>query len=175
MRRLVAVVVLASIPLVSVHPVGAATRPCAPGEPHTCIVDNLADLDGAVLHGCGFPVQIGVVDSKEYVIHDSFLADGTEVQRVTGQLVLRFTNLDSGKSIVENVSGPSTSTLSPDGGGSFEGQGRSWLAFGPRGQGNTGEPGLVFTDGNVIVAFTGHVATSFSLSGTQVNGCALLS
>lgn len=89
--------------------------------------------------------------------------------------MLGFTNLDSGTSVVRNVSGPSTSVTAPDGSGSFEGQGESWLSFGPHGQTNTGEPGLVFTEGDVVVTFTGNVATGFSLSGTQVDGCALLS
>jgi hypothetical protein len=40
--------------------------------------------------------------------------------------------------------------------------------------GNTGEPGLAFTSGLVVVEFTGSYATTFSLHGMQVNGCDLL-
>ena len=41
---------------------------------------------------------------------------------------------------------------------------------------NTGQPGLVFTDGPVTVESTGIVATTFTLApgGSQVDGCALL-
>ncbi len=123
---------------------------------------------------CRFPIGIAVVSDREYVIHDTLLADGTEIQRITGELVPSFTNTTTGGTVIENVSGPSMSTFAPDGSGSFQGQGRSWLSFGPKGQANTAEPGLVFTDGGVTAGFSGNVARSFSLSGTQVDGCALL-
>jgi len=175
MRKLVALAALGPVLLVLLPatPGRAAQRICVPGEPHTCAVGNQPfDLP---VSRCGFPISVGVVSDREYVIHDTFLADGTQIQRITGELVLSFTNTTSGKkTVIENVSGPSTSTFAPDGSGSFHGQGRSWLSFGPRGQANTGEPGLVFTDGDVVVGFSGNVATSFSLSGTQADGCALL-
>jgi hypothetical protein len=174
MRKLVALAALGPVLLVllAATPGRAAQRICVPGEPHTCAVGNQPfDLP---LSRCGFPIGVGVVSDREYVIHDTFLADGTEIQRITGELVLSFTNTTTGKTVTENVSGPSTSTFAPDGSGRFQGQGRSWLSFGPLGQANTREPGLVFTDGVVVVGFSGNVATSFSLSGTQVDGCALL-
>jgi hypothetical protein len=72
------------------------------------------------------------------------------------------------------VSGPSTEIDHPDGTGTFTGEGLSWFAFGPVSQGNTGEPGLVFTSGLVVLQIDSGFVTSFSLAGTQVNGCALL-
>ena len=67
-------------------------------------------------------------------------------------------------------------TTSPDGSsGTFHGEGRNWLAFGPHGQANTREPGLVFTSGKVTVTSAKGTAQRFSLNGTQENGCALLS
>ena len=66
-------------------------------------------------------------------------------------------------------------TTNPDGSGTFQGRGNNWLGFGPNGQANTGEPGLVFTSGLVTVTFAGGTAQTFSLNGHQENGCALLS
>ena len=110
------------------------------------------DLDASV---CGFPIHAGVVSDKEYVIHDTTLADG--------------------KTVVENVSGPGTETFPPDGSFVFHGLGNGVFIFGPDDQASIGEPGLVFYSGNLVVTFgpTGPAQT-FTLSGTQTNGCALL-
>lgn len=58
----------------------------------------------------------------------------------------------------------------------FVGDGSNWLALGPNGRANTGEPGLVFTNGHVVVDSIGKnpaTATSFSLGpdSTQEDGC----
>jgi len=122
---------------------------------------------------CGFPIDVEVVannESQDVVT----LADGTTVTRIRGRLVLSFTNATTGSSIVRNVSGPSTETDHPDGTGTFVGEGLSWFAFGPISQANTGEPGLVFTSGLVVLQFAGGAVTDFSLDGKQVNGCELL-
>jgi hypothetical protein len=88
--------------------------------------------------------------------------------------VLSFTNDSTGYSIVRNVSGPTTETDFPDGSETFIGRGVNWFGFGPNGQAATGEPGLVFTSGLVAIR-AGANGLSFSLKGTQVNGCTLLS
>ena len=100
--------------------------------------------------------------------------------RSKGALVLTFAHVDANgkviKAVTENVSGPTTQTFnSTTTVGQFVGEGNNWEAFGPHGRGNTGEPGLVFTSGRVVVGSTGITATSFSLSGTQEDGCLLLS
>jgi hypothetical protein len=123
---------------------------------------------------CGFAIDIGVVTNKEYQ-DQTTLADGTTITNITGHLVLSFTNDVTGKTIVRNVSGPTTETDYPDGTRTFVGRGGNWWGFGPISQGNTGEPGLVFTSGLVTLHLAGGAFTSFSLSGTQVNGCELLS
>jgi hypothetical protein len=122
---------------------------------------------------CGFPIDVEVVSNNEFE-DVTTLADGTTVTKITGTLVLRFTNASTGSTIVRNVSGPSTEIDHPDGTGTFIGEGLSWFAFGPVSQGNTGEPGLVFTSGLVVLQIDSGFVTSFSLAGTQVNGCALL-
>lgn len=102
------------------------------------------------------------------------LADGTTITRITGRLVLSFTNTNTGFTITRQLSGPTTDTVHPDGNQLFVGEGENWFGFGPLGQANTGEPGLVFTQGLVVLEAFKHVATSFSVKGTQINGCELL-
>ena len=100
--------------------------------------------------------------------------------RSKGTLVLTFAHVDANgrviKAVTENVSGPTTQTInSSTTVGQFVGEGNNWEAFGPHGRTNTKEPGLVFTSGRVVVDSTGNTATSFSLRGTQEDGCLLLS
>jgi hypothetical protein len=123
---------------------------------------------------CGFPIDVGVVTNNEYQ-DVTTLADGTTITNITGNLVLSFTNEVTGKSIVRNVSGPTTETDHPDGSETFVGEGPNWFGFGPLSQANTGEPGLVFTSGRATLQISDNVVQTFSLSGTQINGCALLS
>ena len=86
------------------------------------------------------------------------------------------TNTNTGKTIVENLSGPGKFTSPPDGSFLADTTGLSATYFGPIGQANTGEPGFVLTSGHVVVHYSGvtGAADSFALSGKQTNGCALL-
>jgi len=130
-------------------------------------------IDSRTINGCQFPIEVAVVSNNE--CQDVVtLADGTTITRITGRLVLSFTNNDTGFTIVRNVSGPTTETDHPDGTATFVGEGENWFGFGPRSQANTGEPGLVFTSGLVALQIAGGAVISFSLNGTQVNGCELL-
>jgi hypothetical protein len=122
---------------------------------------------------CGFAIHVGVVRNNEYQ-DVTTLADGTTITNITGNLVLSFTNDVNGKSIVRNVSGPTTETDHPDGSVTFVGRGPNWFGIGPTGQHNTGEPGLVFTSGLATLQIANGVVQTFSLSGTQENGCLLL-
>jgi hypothetical protein len=122
---------------------------------------------------CGFQIDIGVVANNEYQTVTT-LDDGTTITKATGRLVLSFTNHETGFTIVRNVSGPSTRFDFSDDTGTFVLEGLSFFTFGPISQGNTGEPGLVFTSGRVVLQFHANIVDSFSLTGEQVNGCALL-
>jgi hypothetical protein len=122
---------------------------------------------------CGFPIDIAAVTNNEYQ-DVTTLADGTTITKITGNLVLSFTNDNTGYTIVRNVSGPTTETDHPDGSITFVGEGPNWFGIGPTGQHNTGEPGLVFTSGLVTLQIASGAVQTFSLSGTQVNGCSLL-
>jgi hypothetical protein len=154
---------LASAGVTSAHSDNAAVR-----EP---VGNTPGDLDSSI---CGFPIHVEVVSDREYVIHSSTLADGTLVLRFTGLLVERFTNMDTGKSATANVGGPVTLTLFPDGSVLFDGQGLAWFYFDAVGRAATGEPGLVFTAGHAIDHFGPNVEETFTLSGSQVDGCRLL-
>ena len=121
-----------------------------------------------------FTVNVFAVENKEKVTTTTS-ANGDVVIRTTGKLVLKFQNATTGKAIVRNVSGPTTETIHPDGSILFEGAGNNWFGIGPQGQANTGEPGLVFTSGNVTVTVANRTVQTFSLKGHQENGCALLS
>jgi len=130
-------------------------------------------FDSFTSNGCGFPIDVDVVTNKEYQDVKT-LADGTTITKITGNLVLSFTNQITGFTITRELSGPTTKTVHPNGTGTFVGGGNNFFTFGPNSQANTGEPGLVFTSGLVIVEFDANTATGFSLHGMQVNGCELL-
>lgn len=163
MRRTAFRILIAITVLAAVAPVGVAQA----REP----VDvQPTDLPGAPAPFCGFPVHIDVVSNKGYQ-EVTTLADGTVITRVTGMLVQSFTNLDTGFTIVQNVSGPTLRIDNPDGTGTFIGRGLNWFIFGPISQRNTGEPPLVLTSGRVVLQFTGNIVDSFTLTGEQVNLC----
>jgi len=122
---------------------------------------------------CGFPIDVAPVSNNEFQ-DVTTLDDGTTITRITGRLVLSFTNTTTGSTIIRNVSGPTTEIDHPDGTGTFMGEGNNWFGFGPHSRQNTGEPGLVFTSGLVVLQLAGGAVTSFSLAGEQVNGCELL-
>jgi len=122
---------------------------------------------------CGFPIDVAVVTNKEFQ-DVTTLPDGTTITQITGNLVLSFTNVQTGFTIVRNVSGPTTEIDHPDGSATFVGEGNNWFSFGTVSQGNTGEPGLIFTSGRVVLQIGGGAVTNFSLAGKQVNGCVLL-
>ena len=122
---------------------------------------------------CGFPIDVGIEANNEYQTVVT-MADGTVVTHITGHLVLSFTNTVTGRRIVQNVSGPTTETDHPDGTITFVGEGSNWFAFGPLSQANTGEPGLIFTNGLVVLQIDPPAVTDFSLHGHEINGCDLL-
>ena len=121
-----------------------------------------------------FTVDVFTVVDKEKVTTTT-TANGDVVTSTTGKLVLRFKNHTTGRDIVKNVSGSTTEIDHTDGSVLFKGTGNNWFGFGPHGQKNTGEPGLVFTSGEVAVTIVNGTAQTFSLEGHQENGCAILS
>jgi hypothetical protein len=109
----------------------------------------------------------------------------------SGLAIQNFTNETSGKTITRNVSGNSYFTYDPTptvpgalATGTYVATGPTAQLFGPMSEAALNaagihEPTLVFTSGllvmRFVVASTGAYVTSFSLRGSQQNGCALLS
>jgi hypothetical protein len=109
----------------------------------------------------------------------------------SGLMVEKFTNDTTQKSIVRNTSGPNWFTYDPAptvpgalATGTYVTTGTNSQLFGPRSEAalqaaGTPEPALVFTTGILVMRFvvdsSGAYVTSFSLHGTQQDGCVLLS
>lgn len=109
----------------------------------------------------------------------------------SGPLVESFTNETTQQTIVRNVSGPNWFTYDPTpkvagalATGTYVTTGTTYQLFGPRSEAafqaaGIHEPTLIFTSGLLVMRFvidqTGAYVTSFSLHGTQQDGCAVLS
>jgi hypothetical protein len=95
--------------------------------------------------------------------------------RFTGNLVVQFANPANGKSVTFNASGATKLSTSGDIlTATFTGP--SFIAMGPGGQSNTGQPGIVYSPGRTVVTVnttTGTVLT-FSATAPVTNVCALL-
>jgi len=63
---------------------------------------------------CGFDVEAAAVADKEFVTILQ-TSDGSTTFLVTGQLTGSFTNLETGKTVTLNGSGPAKITVNPDG------------------------------------------------------------
>jgi hypothetical protein len=123
---------------------------------------------------CGFPISVDVVTNNEFQTVET--VGSVDTTKITGNLVLKFTNQTTGKTITKNLSGPTVDVFdNATGVDHFTGGGNNFEFFGTRSRTNTGEPGLVFTNGNVTVDATQGTVTSFVLHGHQENGCSLLS
>jgi hypothetical protein len=147
--------------------------PCASAADHRVPLGN---TDFSIpAEDCGFPIDVGVVADMEYVVKARDNADGSTTLRVTGKLRLSFTNTDTDKTVVRNVSGPGSVTLTEDG-AVFESQGLTSSYLSPEEQAATGLPGLVFIVGHSITTVDADFnETGFALAGHWVDGCALLS
>jgi hypothetical protein len=112
---------------------------------------------------CQFPVRIEITANKEYV---TFFSDGR--LHVNGKLFVRITNLDTGKSMDVNISGPANITLTSE-----RNMGRGILLLFPE---DAGGPGFFLNTGrlDVIRGEDGFI-TNYTVRGTSVDVCAALS
>ena len=181
MRKLIVGAVM-GVALLGAPAVAEAAPPPPPGWTHVTDPIGCGSSTCTLPAGqfCKFAVDISIVANEE-IQNVTTRADGTTVTKIKGLLVLSFKNDNpKGRKIVKNVSGSTTTTVSPDGSHvTQQGDGANWWTFGPIGRMNTGEPALVFTYGPVTVAGIAAkgvlTAQTFSLHGIQENGCALLS
>jgi hypothetical protein len=125
---------------------------------------------------CGFEVQVTFPVNREFakILKAS---DGSMIVLYTGSVTNSFTNLETGKTITENVSGPSKTIVFPDGSFTALEKGRNELILSPADAARFGLP----TVSVVVGASTRSVApdgsyTSVSLHGhVAVDVCAALS
>jgi hypothetical protein len=126
---------------------------------------------------CGFPVHVSSPVNNEFANKFTTNADGTTSIHITGRFYVGFTNLDSGKSVVYNVSGPGTFTVRQD--NTFvvmEGEGRGFAIFAPAAQAAFGVPGIAVVSGHAVTTFAADGSvTSFSFSGGRpTDACAAI-
>jgi hypothetical protein len=117
--------------------------------------------DFVVENVCSFPVLIEATANKEFV---TFFDDGRIL--VTGKLFARLTNVETGKSLELNISGPLTITETE------VLRGRGLLIFFPE---DADGPGLLLTSGRVVLirGEDGFIANA-TYKGRTVDVCAAL-
>lgn len=140
-------------------------------------VNNLVNNETTVNLADGTPIPGGLVAQ-------SSINPPIPASRTTGSFVNSYTNETTGKTITRNISGPTWVTWDPTptvtgaiATGTEVATGNNGNVFGPLSQANIDEPALTFTSGLLIIHFAvipPMVATSFSINGTQEDGCALL-
>jgi hypothetical protein len=153
MKRLIFVIGLAVAAALLVPSVAAADKP---------IREGLPSEDITIQGSCTFDVDLHVLVNKEFI---TTFSDGRQL--VTGRLVVRLTNVDTGKSIDLNISGPGFITPHEDGSVTFQLSGRSLIYL----------PGLLeLTSGPVILEFdpAGNLVSYTKTSAATIDLCAVL-
>jgi hypothetical protein len=124
---------------------------------------------------CPFSVLFHVVKTNEYYT-PSMEPDGTVIWNIQGNSVSAMTNVDTGKMVEYNFSGPATITFFPDGGQAVNNRGPGGTNWGPQAQSAYGVPPIMASWGHLQYTTdpSGNV-TSYSLSGHAEDVCAALS
>jgi hypothetical protein len=129
---------------------------------------------------CGFEIRVTYPVNREYrkILKAS---DGSMIILYTGAVIASFTNLETGKTITENVSGPSKTIVFPDGSFTALEHGRNELYLPPEFAARFGLPtvsvtvGLRSASGTSTPDGTVTSVTSLSLHGHAIDVCAALS
>jgi hypothetical protein len=125
---------------------------------------------------CGFEIQATFPVDREFA-KILTASNGFMTTLVTGSLFASLTNQDTGKTITENISGPSQETVNPDGSMTTTATGLNPIAITPTDAARFGLPTFGVTAGarTVSVAADGSI-TSLTLQGhVLVDVCAALS
>jgi hypothetical protein len=125
---------------------------------------------------CGFEVQITFPVGREYA-KILTASDGFVTTLVTGSSFASVTNLETGKTVTENISGPAKETVNLDGPMTTTATGLNPIALTPADAARFGLPTLGVTAGarTLSVAADGSI-TSLTLDGrVVVDLCAALS
>ena len=125
---------------------------------------------------CGFEIRVTFPVNREF---EKILkaSDGTRIGLFTGSVIDSFTNLENGKTITENVSGPSKTIGFPDGSFTTMENGPNEVILTPAQAARFGLPAVGVLDGRrtTSVAADGSI-TSMSFHGhVVVDVCAALS
>jgi hypothetical protein len=153
MKRLIFVIGLAVAAPLLVPSVAVADKPIREGLPAE---------DFTIQGSCAFDVDLQVLVNKEFI---TTFSDGRQL--ITGRLVVRLTNVETGKSIDLNISGPVFITPHEDGSVTFELSGRSLVFL----------PGLLeLTSGSAVLEIdpAGNVVSYTKTSAAAVDLCAVL-
>jgi hypothetical protein len=124
---------------------------------------------------CGFEIRQTSPADKEYakVLKSS---DGSMITLVTGTLKTSFTNLSTGKTITINESGPSKTTVFPDGSITVFSHGHTGLLLPPPVAQQLGMPVLSLSAGRLTFRIAPDGTVSLSLQGhVLLDICAALS
>jgi hypothetical protein len=156
MKRLKLVLLLAASGSAIALLVYPATLSAANGKPtRIAITNDQQSFDAPAGWACSFELAVTPVSNNQYVKTYPADANGDVRELINGALKEQLTNVDTGKSIIVNVSGPATETVHTDGsavltiGGSIL---VSFLApFNPRGP--------------ATYIYTGHTVLSFDTEG----------
>jgi hypothetical protein len=138
---------------------GQPTRAFAP-------IPSPIDLPAGVF--CTFDVRVDILTNQEYAITFPADANGDVRQIITGRLIVSLTNVDSGASVVLNISGPGHLVYHSDGS----------LTDGFGGRSLPIQPGaaLVLTSGRVIQEFAADGRSILGpVNGHSVDECVALS
>jgi hypothetical protein len=125
---------------------------------------------------CGFGVGFAAVADKEFV-KTLTASDGSTTFLVTGLLTASWTNLETGKTVIENGSGPAKITVNPDGSVIELRKGPNFAILTPAEAARFGLPTVSVTAGALTESLAPDGAvTSASLQGhVLVDICAALS
>jgi hypothetical protein len=125
---------------------------------------------------CGFDVRAAALNDKEFV-EILNTSDGSMTFLVTGLLTASFTNLETGKTVTENGSGPAKITVNPDGSVIELRKGLNFAILTPAEAARFGLPTLSVTAGALTESLAPDgTVTSASLQGhVVVDICAALS
>jgi hypothetical protein len=114
---------------------------------------------------CGFEIRVTPLVNREY--SKIFKAsDGTMIVLSTGSVKASYTNLETGKTITENISGPSKTTFFPDGSSTSLERGRNELYLGPANAARFGLPSVSV----VVGASTRSRAADGSITSVSLHG-----